>query len=157
MSDYESAADRAIRRAMEAGEFDNIPGKGQPLDLGGPYDADTWAARRIMKNAGVAPVWIEQRKEIAEAAEEARAALARSLRWRDAALRGGERAGVVSAQWSRALDRYREAVQGLNKRIRDYNLGAPTPALHLRVIDAEREIRELLAAKQSPEADETGR
>lgn len=151
MSDYESAADRAIRRAMEAGEFDDIPGKGKPLDLGGPYDADTWAARRIMKNAGVAPAWVEQRKEIVEAVAEARAALVRSLKWREAALQGGERADVVSAQWSRALDRYREAVQGLNKRIRDYNLGAPTLALHLRVIDAEREIRDVLAAKQPPQ------
>jgi hypothetical protein len=36
---YESPADRAIREAMERGEFDDLPGAGKPLtNLGDPDD-----------------------------------------------------------------------------------------------------------------------
>ena len=33
MKQWETGVDIAIRKAMEAGEFNNLPGEGQPLDL----------------------------------------------------------------------------------------------------------------------------
>jgi len=49
-----AALERAIQRiagdriesAMEQGEFDNLPGKGEPLpDLDEPYDANWWVRK----------------------------------------------------------------------------------------------------------------
>jgi len=35
MDRWESLVDKKIREAMEAGEFDNLAGTGQPIDLHG--------------------------------------------------------------------------------------------------------------------------
>ena len=40
---YESPADRAIREAMERGEFDDLPGQGKPIKgLNGRDDENWW-------------------------------------------------------------------------------------------------------------------
>jgi hypothetical protein len=60
-------AERRILEAMERGEFDDLPGKGKPLDL---EDDDPMVpeelrmAYRMMKNAGMLPPDLELRKEI---------------------------------------------------------------------------------------------
>ena len=60
-------AERKIREAMERGEFDDLPGRGQPLLLeeglaGVP--AELRMAYRILKNAGFVPPEVELRREI---------------------------------------------------------------------------------------------
>jgi hypothetical protein len=70
--DMESAmrrlADRRIEEAMREGKFDNLPGKGKPLDLEPmPADEDTrmmWWAIRLMKNADYTPDEVRIRKQI---------------------------------------------------------------------------------------------
>jgi hypothetical protein len=60
-------AERRIQEAMERGEFDDLPGKGKPLDL---EDDDPMVpgelrmAYRMLKNAGMLPPELELRKEI---------------------------------------------------------------------------------------------
>jgi hypothetical protein len=60
-------AERRILEAMERGEFDDLPGKGKPLEL---EDDDPMVpeelrmAYRIMKNDGMLPPELELRKEI---------------------------------------------------------------------------------------------
>ena len=57
-----------IREAMERGEFENLPGKGKPIDLTAYFDApeEIRMALSILKNAGVAPREVDLLKEIAE-------------------------------------------------------------------------------------------
>lgn len=67
---YEPPAEKAIREAMERGEFDNLPGAGKPLpDLGDPTDALWWvrglAAREQLDFTGALPPAIALRKEAA--------------------------------------------------------------------------------------------
>jgi hypothetical protein len=70
--DMESAfrrlAERRIEDAMKEGKFDNLPGKGKPLELE-PIPADenarlTWWALRIMKNNDFVPDEVRWRKKI---------------------------------------------------------------------------------------------
>jgi hypothetical protein len=66
MNIFERIANEQIEEAMRRGDFDNLPGKGQPIDL---FDddhipPDMRLAYRIMKNAGVAPPEVSLRKEI---------------------------------------------------------------------------------------------
>ena len=55
-----------IQKAQEEGVFDNLPGKGKPLQL----DDDTWVpedlrlAYKILKNSNCLPIEMELRKEI---------------------------------------------------------------------------------------------
>jgi hypothetical protein len=62
---WESLIDRQIREAMEDGRFDDLPYQGQRLALEDDTLAGEWAmAHRMLKNAGVAPPWIEADKEV---------------------------------------------------------------------------------------------
>jgi hypothetical protein len=60
-------AERRILEAMERGEFDDLPGKGKPMNL---EDEDPMVpeelrmAYRMLKNAGLLPPELELRKEI---------------------------------------------------------------------------------------------
>lgn len=71
MFDFERIAERRIAEAVARGDFDNLAGKGKPLEL----DDDRWVppdqrlAFRVLKNAGFAPQEVRIRREIAEAEE----------------------------------------------------------------------------------------
>jgi hypothetical protein len=57
-----------IREAIEAGEFDNLPGKGKPVDLDAYFatPADLRLGYSVLKSAKCLPVEVELMKEIEE-------------------------------------------------------------------------------------------
>jgi hypothetical protein len=58
--------DLQVQRAMERGEFDNLPGRGKPLgDLGSPDDRDWWLKKLIEREriTGVLPAALQLRKD----------------------------------------------------------------------------------------------
>ncbi len=65
---FEKTVEKIIREAMERGEFDNLPGKGKPIDLTAYFDTpeEVRLAYSILKNAGILPREAELLKEIAE-------------------------------------------------------------------------------------------
>jgi hypothetical protein len=67
MDPLTAIAERRIQEAIERGEFENLPGKGKPLDLGEDdrtVPAELRMAYRILKNAGLLPPDVELHKEI---------------------------------------------------------------------------------------------
>lgn len=56
-----------IQEAMERGEFDNLPGKGKPLDLTAYFETpeDLRMAYSVLKNAGMVSAEVELLQEIA--------------------------------------------------------------------------------------------
>jgi len=63
---FEKIAEKKIREAMDNGEFDDLPGKGKPLDLedDSHIPQDIRLAHKILKNADCLPPELELRKEI---------------------------------------------------------------------------------------------
>jgi hypothetical protein len=63
---FAKIAEERIRRAIEDGEFDRLPGSGRPL----MWEDETWIPEdvrlsyRILKNAGCIPPELEKRQEI---------------------------------------------------------------------------------------------
>ena len=56
--------ERKIQEAIEAGRFDDLPYQGRRLPLEDDSAAGDWAlAYRLLRDAGVAPDWIEADKE----------------------------------------------------------------------------------------------
>jgi hypothetical protein len=57
-----------IKDAMERGEFDNLPGKGKPVDLTEYFETpeEVRLANSVLKNAGMTSRELELLKEIAE-------------------------------------------------------------------------------------------
>ncbi len=58
-----------------------MPGKGQPLDLKeNPFeDPDLRMVHKLLRDAGFAPAWIEERKDIEATFAHARETLARAM------------------------------------------------------------------------------
>ncbi|MEP8705952.1 DUF1992 domain-containing protein [Enterobacter roggenkampii] len=61
-------AERHIRDAQKKGEFDNLPGRGEPLmlDDDSHIAPELRAGYRLLKNAGCLPPELEQRREAVE-------------------------------------------------------------------------------------------
>jgi DnaJ family protein C protein 28 len=132
-----------IQQAMREGAFDNLRGKGKPLDLDeNPYlDREWQLAYHLLKQNGFAPQFIELRQAIEVELAAARGALARSRAWRQQALERGEDAVFVEAEWGRAKNVFAQAVDKLNRKIRDFNLHIPTPSLNRNPINPEAEVK----------------
>lgn len=66
MDIFQKIAEQRIRQAMEDGEFDNLPGKGQPLQLedDSHIPEDIRIPYKILKNANCLPPELELKKEI---------------------------------------------------------------------------------------------
>ena len=124
-----------IREAMERGEFDNLPGKGKPLDLTPDplLDPLTAIVNRILRDNGASHPLIEARKTIEAEHETARNELVRA--WRI------HRASKSRDAWEQAVQIFRTRVKEINRQVRIFNLKTPSPALHGLAVDADAEIR----------------
>jgi len=133
---WESLIERQIREAMAAGEFDELPFRGEPI----PIDDDgseLALAHHVLKQAGFAPGWIATDADI-------RALLAR----RDAILTRARRAGPP------ARDRDRREITTLvgevNALVLRLEHEAPTARQHRPRLDLGAELAALEAATESP-------
>jgi hypothetical protein len=157
---WENWIDRQIRDAQERGEFDNLAGKGQPLDLTpNPFAQDREMAFKILKDAGYAPEWIELDRAIRAKLQGARKVLSRSREQREARLKEladhsgkwavAERQRAL-ASWQMAVASFKEEVEDINKEIADLNLKVPSPLLQRPKVGADREIADLEGRQREP-------
>ena len=125
MDEWENIAERKIREAMAEGAFDNLAGMGRPLNLDeNPYeDPSLRMAHRLLRNNGFAPAWVEEGKELEREIELACRQLAAK----------------------QAPERFRQQIAAINRRILDRNLKTPSAVFHMRLVDADAEIRKLIS------------
>jgi DnaJ family protein C protein 28 len=130
MSLFGKSADEIIRRAIQDGAFENLPGKGKPLNLDdNPYEPEEWrTAYRMLRSNGYSLPWLELRKEIEEAVDRA-CNDARSA-WQS----GSEEF------WNRQKSVFQQRIEALNQRIFQYNLQTPSPVFHRKPLDFSREL-----------------
>jgi DnaJ family protein C protein 28 len=138
--------DEQIHDAVARGEFDNLPGAGQPLQLTeNPFAGDRAVAFNLLKSQGMAPREIELGREIDAELEAVAAPLAR-LRWRRDEL--AARLVPPFASERRAYDvlrvstraTYAEGLSALNRKILTLNITAPS-ALHRTTLGVEALLR----------------
>jgi hypothetical protein len=75
-----------IKEAMERGEFDNLPGKGKPIDLTEYFETpeEVRLANSVLKNAGMTSRDVDLLNEIAELKQVLAAVLDEKKKWRGA-------------------------------------------------------------------------
>lgn len=131
-----------IRKAIEEGKFDDLPGKGKPLRLDeNPLVDPEWRlAQHLLKSSGYTLPWIEKRQEIQSELESARGTLLKTWQWRNDSLSGGRSAEEVEQEWTHAREAFQRVIGELNRKIRDYNLEAPAARFQLQALNVEREI-----------------
>jgi DnaJ family protein C protein 28 len=148
MKHWESLIDQKIREAMERGEFDDLPGKGKPIDTSeNPFeDPEMRLAHRMLRSAGFAPSWIEERKDIESEFEIARNQLSRVWTVLQNA-RGSDYERGARVRWEKAMTSFRGQAAELNRRILAWNLKVPAVGFQRKLIDAEREIEATCEAR----------
>jgi hypothetical protein len=124
----ETLVERQIREAMEDGRFDDLPYQGQRL----PVEDDSLAgdralAHRLLKNANVAPAWIEADKAARALLEERDRLLGRAPRLSRFG-RARARAEMIAL------------VEAANRAILRLNIESPTHRQHRRSLDPEVEL-----------------
>lgn len=136
---WESLVERLIREAQDEGRFDRLPGHGRPLPLEVDVHAGELAlAHHLLRNAGVAPPWIEADKDVRRMRDGIEAVLRRAP---------GATAGVarrLEAELGALADAHDEAVRRLESL-------APTPRQHRRPLDRAA-LRARFAAALDPGA-----
>jgi len=114
-----------IQESMAKGDFDNLPGKGKPINTSthNPYvDTVTHKLNEVLINNGFTPEWILLEKEIRQDKEDIRKKLTRQ-RWKlglNPPLSDKE-----TAQWQEALSALQTDVDALNSKLNKYNLLVP--------------------------------
>jgi DnaJ family protein C protein 28 len=148
MKRWESLIDQKIREAMEQGEFDDLPGKGKPVDTSeNPFeDPELRLAHRILRNAGFAPSWIEERKDIEAGLEIARNQLSKAWMILKRA-QGSENEKGADGRWDKALNSFTQQVADLNGRIILWNLKVPASGFQRTLIDVEQEIERIRSSE----------
>ena len=65
---FDKIVEALIKEAQERGEFDNLPGKGKPIDLTAYFETpeDIRVAQSVLKNAGMTSPEVQRLKELAE-------------------------------------------------------------------------------------------
>ncbi len=123
-----------IRRAMEEGQFKDLPGKGKPLKLEeNPFEDPEWRlANKILRDNGFTLPWIESRKEIENELAEARKAL--GLAW------AASPSEQVDRKWKLALQAFQDKITDLNRKIFTYNLEVPSLLLQMAPYCFEKEL-----------------
>jgi DnaJ family protein C protein 28 len=131
-----------IRKALKDGQFDDLPGKGKPLNLDdNPYaDPDWQLAHHMLKSSGFTLPWIAARQEIDVLIEAARTTLARAWEWRERCLQDNQPYAQVEAEWQRAARAFEEQVEKINMKIFDYNLQTPSEKFQLMKLNAKKEL-----------------
>jgi len=137
-----------IKQAVKRGEFDNLEGAGQPLNLeGNPFEGDLHMAHKILKDNGFAPYWIELGKEI----DAMRIKFEKEVDYFQKYTRivfSEQRSSTAFQQYEEKKERFynqsRERLVETYKKTLDYNLHCPVTHLHRANIDVEAEMTSLV-------------
>ena len=140
-----------IRRAMEQGKFDDLPGTGKPLNLDeNPLENPDWRlAHHLLRSGGFTLPWIETYREIEKELDNVCQSLARTWAWRQSSQSGEETANEIEFEWQLAVKRFRQQITALNERISSYNMGVPAERFQKPILNADREITRLTSPSLS--------
>ncbi|XP_006153953.1 dnaJ homolog subfamily C member 28 [Tupaia chinensis] len=127
-----------IQESMAKGDFDNLSGKGKPLNKFSDcsyIDPMTHNLNRILIDNGYQPEWILMQKEIKDTIEQLREAILVSRK-----KLGNPMTLTEQKQWNQVCEQFQENIRKLNKRINDFNLIVPILARQKVHFDAQKEM-----------------
>lgn len=127
-----------IQESMAKGDFDNLSGKGKPLQKFSdcPHiDPMTHNLNRILIDNGYQPEWILMQKEIRETIEKLRKDLIASRN-----KLGDPMTPHKTKLWNEYCEQFTENIKTLNKRINDFNLIVPILSRQMVHFNANKEI-----------------
>jgi hypothetical protein len=122
MSSFDRIVEETIKRAIEAGEFDNLSGTGKPIQWNeNPFTPEEWRmAEDLLKKNDLSYPWIEKRKEIEHKILELKTKIK-----------------IMQPLSLAAENDFSNQIQVINKEIFDYNLSVPVARLQRMTLNIE--------------------
>ena len=142
-NDWDDLMEELIQGGKEKGLFDNLRGKGKPLNLSKNHFAGDMAfANELMKENDIPPAWIQERNGILQETEALRAEIVRQWAWHQREMEAVsiEDKGRVTISWDDYCLKWIAQIAELNKRIASYNLKRPLENMELFKLDIDKEL-----------------
>lgn len=143
--DWDNLIEEIIQDGVEKGLFDNLKGKGKPLNLSkNHYEAGQELAHSILKDNDMPPAWIMERNQILAGQDLLRQEIQRQWEWHGARFEAADTAVTrdhLTLSWDDACIRWSDQIQALNKRILTYNLKRPSANLEIFKLNLEEELK----------------
>ncbi len=137
--------ERLIREAQEAGDFDDLPGRGRRLELDDdPREGELGLAFHILRTNDATPPWIAADREVRRCADRVERLLADAT-----AL--GRRPRTTPAARDRFRRRLEEALRDHARAVEALDATAPSVTLHRRRLDREATMARLDRALEGAE------
>lgn len=126
---WSNVMDELIEEAMRDGFFDNLPGRGKPLNLAtNPYSPETQLAFQLLKDNNYTLPWIAERNELIDEIDNFRQQINQTGRHYQSEYRFARSEMVRQALvlgWRDQLAFWQEEIVAINKRITNLNLKQP--------------------------------
>lgn len=149
--DWDNLMDDIIQDGVEKGLFDNLKGKGKPLNLSvNHFEAGQELANSILKENDIPPAWIMERNDVLRETDALRAEIERKWKWhveRFTAVTDADARGRLTIGWDDACLKWDEQIRKLNKRIDAYNLKRPLANMEMFKLNLEAELKRAGAAR----------
>lgn len=146
-NNFKSVVEEQIQEALERGDFDNLPGKGKPLDIeDNPFARDMQMAYKLLKDNNFTLPWIEERNRMLEEIAKLRERNAHQFQLFGPQIRAMARGGqteIAKRRWTALLTQWQTAMEDLNKRITDVNRMLPTMDLEIYKLSLDVELTRL--------------
>ncbi|MGD8583860.1 MAG: DUF1992 domain-containing protein [Chloroflexota bacterium] len=140
---WRDLAEEAIEEAMRSGAFDNLPGRGKPLNLiNNPYAPGTELAYQLLKDNQYTLPWISERAGLLARIQDLRDEIGSSWRWYQGeyhAVEDSQRLALIQ-EWSALTASWEERIIALNKDIATVNLKQPGHKLEILKLALNREL-----------------
>jgi len=138
-----------INEAMARGEFQNLKGQGQSLQLRGDLSKKDEMRQKLRGDAGYGIPWEDVAREIETQTKRAGALLLRAVQFREAGLNSPKSdKAKIESDFRAHLDKVDEAIGGVNSLVLKHNLLLPSLLPHLY---RSRLTFEALAERVAPE------
>ncbi len=151
-NNYKSVVEEQIQEAIERGDFENLPGKGKPLDIeDNPFARDMQMAYKLLKDNNFTLPWIDERNRMLEEITKLRDRMAHQFQLFGPQIKAMARGGQVDLamrRWTALQMQWETAMEDLNKRITDVNRMLPTMDLEIYKLDLKIELARLGATQE---------
>ena len=143
-SDLNGLVEDIISDGTNRGLFDNLKGKGKPLNLSKNFFArDQELAHNLLKENDMPPAWIMQRNDILAKRTQLQSEMEQQWAWHKRSFRiaiNSDVRGRLTISWDDECLRWLEQIEEINKEIRTYNLKRPSDRLELFHLQLEKEL-----------------
>ena len=145
LEEWTDIVSQRIEEAMQRGAFDNLPGRGRPLELQrDPFiPEDRQLANQLLKNNDLVPAWIAERKQVQQEVKKFRDKLRHvlaELETETALAPDAAQRAELKRIWQVWVEAWKDEVDRLNKRISDQNLRQPIDHLEIPKIRLDEEL-----------------